>query len=99
MIARIPSDYSCMAIDFAEKHDKRCVVEVVGCAWDALWNHSLKGKILAPFYYLNSRMHARKSRALIYVSTFSYKRYPTGGDSIGCSDVVLRYKRNVFKKG
>lgn len=91
VIARIPSDYSCMAIDFAEKHDKRCVVEVVGCAWDALWNHSLKGKILAPFYYLNSRMHARKSRALIYVSNFFLqKRYPTGGDSIGCSDVVLR---------
>lgn len=49
LVARLPGDLGNLAIKFAKKHRKAYIVELVGCPWDALWNHSWKGKLLAPF--------------------------------------------------
>lgn len=74
---------------------KRLIVEMVGCPWDALWNHSIKGKILAPYMYLKTKKIIRNSPNVIYVTNkFLQKRYPTKGNNIGCSDVMLENLNN-----
>lgn len=88
VIVRIPGIDK--AINFAKDNKKICLAEVVGCPFDSLWNHSFKGKILAPISYLQMRIAVKKADNLIYVTEkFLQKRYPTKGNSIGCSDVRL----------
>ena len=47
-------------------------MEVVGCAWDALWNHSYKGKILAPKSYMSMRRAVSKAPYVVYVTNGFY---------------------------
>ena len=107
IIARVPSEISYYAIKYANKYNKKLIVEVVGCAFDSMWNHSFKGKILAIPEYLKLKYYLKKVKNAIYVSNdFLQKRYPNNGYSIGCSDVVindiseenLRYRLNHVKK-
>lgn len=63
----------------------------MACAWDTLWNYSLKGKLLAPYMYLMTKKYIKKSRNVIYVtSQFLQQRYPTNGNYIGCSDAIIK---------
>ena len=79
------------AAAYAKKYHKPYMVEVVGCVWDSLWNHSLKGKILAVPSYLSLRSVVRKAPFVLYVTTkFLQQRYPTHGQSAGISDVELQ---------
>lgn len=65
-------------------------IEVVGCLWDAYWNHSLKGKIMAPYEFFVSKYNVRKAPYALYVTNkFLQKRYPTKGKSVCCSNVSL----------
>lgn len=90
VIARIPSDYSYVAIDYAKKYNKPYMVEVVGCSFDSYWNHGLSGKILAIPKFLKLKKYIKNSKYLVYVSNeFLQKRYPSLGQSISCSNVVL----------
>lgn len=69
---------------------KTYMVESVSCAWDAYWNHSILGKMVALPNYLFQKKHTRKAPYVLYVSNeFLQKRYPTNGIAIGCSDVEL----------
>lgn len=78
------------AVDFANKYGKPCLVEVVGCPFDALWNYSFKGKVLAVPQYFRMRAAVKKAPNVIYVTErFLQNRYPTNGRYIGCSDVKL----------
>lgn len=78
------------AAAYAKKYHKPYMIEVVGCVWDSLWNHSLKGKALAVPSYLSLRSVIRKAPFVLYVTTkFLQKRYPTVGQSAGISDVEL----------
>lgn len=89
VIVRLPGDGK--VIDYAKKSQKKCMVEVVGCPFDTLWNHSLRGKILAIPSYLKLRRVMEKAEYAIYVTNeFLQKRYPTNGKHIGCSDVFIR---------
>ena len=89
VIAR-SSSIGYLAIKYAKKYNKPYLVEVVACPWDALWNHSLKGKILAPYSYLKLKRTAKEAPYVIYVTNeFLQKRYPTNGMSTNCSDVAL----------
>jgi len=64
------------------------MIEMVGCPWDALWNHSLKGKLVAPWFWVKNRRLLRRSRHTVYVTDkFLQDRYPTQGHSIACSNV------------
>lgn len=81
---------STMTIDAARELGIPCLNVVVGCAWDALWNYSLKGKFIAPLAWWNLKRVQRMAKYSIYVTKeFLQKRYPTAHLSIGCSNVEL----------
>lgn len=81
IIARLPSSIGSIAIKYAKKHNKAYLIEVVGCAWDALWNHgSIGGKIIAPYSFLKMRKVISKSKYTIYITKrFLQSRYPSDG--------------------
>jgi glycosyltransferase involved in cell wall biosynthesis len=91
LISRLPSSIGSLAVKFAIKHDVPYAVEVVGCAWDALWNYgNLQAKLLAPFSYLNMRQLVKNSNYAVYVtSEFLQRKYPCSGMTIGCANVEL----------
>ena len=90
LVARIPSDGAYIAIDLAKKYHKPYMVEVVGCPWDSLWNHSLKGKVLALPSMLRMKKYCKNAPYLVYVSSeFLQKRYPSKGIQTNCSNVIL----------
>lgn len=63
---------------------------IVGCPWDGLWNHGIKGKFMAPFAYYNLKKDQKYANYSIYVTKdFLQKRYPTQGQQINCSNVEL----------
>jgi len=89
-VIRLPSALGNFALDYAEKYKKPYLVEVVACPWDALWNHSFTGKLLAPFKYRRLQSNMQKAKHSIYVTTkFLQDRYPTKGHAIGLSDVEI----------
>lgn len=90
VIVHTPSDNGYQVIKYCKKYNKPYMTVVCGCAWDALWNHGWRGKILAPLGFY----HLKKSQCdvpySIYVTNvFLQKRYPTKGKSIGCSNVNI----------
>lgn len=90
IISRMPSLLGYKAIRLATKYKRPYLVEVVGCAWDALWNHSIKGKILALPSFIIMKALVKKSKYTIYVTNeFLQKRYPTQGEMVSCSNVSL----------
>lgn len=89
-VVRLPSVIGAAAVAEARKQGKRVMIELVGCPWDALSNHSLLGRLAAPFAFIRTRRIVRKADFILYVtSEFLQKRYPTKGLSVGCSDVVI----------
>jgi len=99
MICKMPSICGNFAIQYAKKYNKPYLIELVGCPWDALWNHSLKGKIMAPFMYYATKKIIKNAKYVIYVTNeFLQKRYPTKGKSVNCSNVSLKkFDDNILK--
>src|SRR5690625_4766530 len=90
IVARVPSMSGFLAIDYAKKYNKPYITEIVTCPWDAYWNHSFKGKLVAPFMFLATRTRVKESSHVIYVTNeFLQSRYPTNGESVSCSNVIL----------
>ena len=91
-IIRLPSALGILAVRECIKQDKPWMIEVVGCAWDALWHYgNLKGKILAPIMYMFNKYYIEKARYAIYVSqNFLQKRYPSKGTTINASNVNIQ---------
>ena len=90
VIARLPSMIGNLAVDIAKNMNKPYLIELVGCPWDALWNHSLKGKMFAPFMTYMTKRRVKNAPYVLYVTReFLQKRYPTKGKSINCSNVIL----------
>lgn len=90
LVVRVPSFLADMAVVEARRQRKPYLAEVAGCAWDSLWNHSLKGKIVAPFATLAMRRSVRNADYAVYVTKeFLQKRYPCNGKCLGNSDAVL----------
>lgn len=90
VIARVPGTYSSMSIKLAKKHCKPYLIEMVGCPWDAYWNHSIKGKLVAPALTVSTKRIVRNAPYVIYVTNdFLQKRYPTEGKYTNCSNVTL----------
>lgn len=91
IIIRMPSYVGIIAAKEAKKQGKKYLIEMVACPWDALWNYGkIQKKLFAlPTYWLTKRV-VKEAPNVIYVSElFLQNRYPTNGNSIGCSDVVL----------
>jgi glycosyltransferase involved in cell wall biosynthesis len=90
VVARLPSLVGSWALRSAWKTNTPVLVEFVGCPWDALWNHSIKGKLVAPFFWFKNRRLMRGTSDAIYVTErFLQERYPTSGESISCSNVEV----------
>ncbi|MEF2093908.1 glycosyltransferase [Bacillus sp. CFBP9009] len=97
LIARLPSSIGSLAISKAKKYKKPYLVEVVACPWDAFWNHSIKGKIVAPYMYLKTKKIVRDTNYSVYVTNeFLQRRYPTKGKSVSCSNVALNEFENTI---
>ncbi|KQS37482.1 glycosyltransferase [Exiguobacterium sp. Leaf196] len=91
VIARIPSSIGEAAIKYARVHNKPYLIELVACTWDSLWNHSIVGKIVAPFSYFKLKKIVNDAPYCVYVtSKFLQKRYPNQKKSINCSNVNLK---------
>jgi len=99
IISRMPSFLGLKAIILARKLNKPCLIELVACPWDSLWNHSLIGKLVAPFMTMATKIITKNASHVLYVTNeFLQRRYPTNGKSINCSDVVLtEFDNNVLK--
>ncbi len=93
VIVRLPSELGLMTAKVANKMHKKYLVEVVGCAWDAMWNlGGWKAKIYAPFLYLKMKHAVKKANYVTYVTDmFLQTRYPPliKAKAIGVSDVQL----------
>lgn len=90
VITRQPSFNSNEIIRLCIKNSIPYIVEIGGSPWDALWTHSLKGKMLAPFFEIITRHNLRNAGFVIYVTNqFLQRRYPTNGKFTNCSNVTL----------
>ncbi|MCT2134614.1 glycosyltransferase family 4 protein [Oceanobacillus kimchii] len=100
VIGRLPSSIGSIAIQYARDLSIKSLVEAVACPWDALWNHSIKGKIIAPFEYKRMRKLVYNSKYTIYVTnSFLQQRYPTNGESVNCSNVLISENdHNILEK-
>lgn len=91
LIVKLHSKIAEHAIRYARKYKIPYLIEVVGCPWDAYWNHSIKGKIVAPMMTLSTKREVRRAPYAVYVTKeFLEKRYPCDGKWIDCSDVELQ---------
>lgn len=91
VIVRVPSISGAIAADYCNEIGIPYLAEAVGCPWDSLWNHSLRGKVMAPFWRENMRRVMRNADYAVYVtSEFLQHRYPTNGKSVAISDVELQ---------
>lgn len=88
VIARLHSIIGMHVLRYAKKHGKKCFAEVMGDAWDALWNHSLRGKIIAPYAFLMTKKVVWNADYASYVTNeYLQKRYPCPNESLAASDV------------
>jgi len=90
LVLKAPGFYANIAAKLAQKKHKPYLVEVGGCAWDTLWNHGLKGKLMAPIQYFKTKQLIREATHVLYVTNeFLQNRYPTNGKNVNCSNVEL----------
>ncbi|MBO4812878.1 glycosyltransferase family 4 protein [Candidatus Saccharibacteria bacterium] len=90
-IVKMPSFIGSYVCHVLKKKNEKFVIDLVGCPWDAFWNHSFCGKIVAPFMFGLTRYFVKKADAVIYVTNaFLQRRYPTDAIILGCSDVILK---------
>lgn len=88
---RVPSLIGNLAVDVCRKLGKKYLVEVVGCPWDAYWNYSLKGKLMAWPAMKIMRAKVKNAPYVLYVTNkFLQQRYPTAGQCVACSNVELK---------
>ena len=66
IILRLPSMLGELAAFCARRNNKLYLVEMVGCPWDSYWNHSFKGKIVAPIMWFLTRV-ATKMQLMLYM--------------------------------
>ena len=92
VIARLAlSLFGAIAIKYAKKYKKPYICEVVGSAWYSMWNYSLAGKIVAPYFEYLAQKTVRQSKYTIYVTqNYLQREYPTKGKTIGISNVDLK---------
>lgn len=89
VISRLPSKIGSELVSYCN-NIKPCFVEMVACPWDSLSNHSIRGKIIAPFAMYFTKIQVKNAEYVLYVTNeFLQKRYPTKGKQLGCSDVCL----------
>lgn len=90
VVSHLPSDIGMHAVHICKKLNKPYFLGVVGCAWDAYWNYSWQGKIMAPYLMRKMKNVVAGSPFTFYVTQqFLQGRYPCKGITIGCSNVEI----------
>ena len=90
VIARLPSSIGSLTVNLSKKIHKEYLIELVACPWDEYWNHSIKGKLMAPYNYISTKKKVKNSLYIVYVTNeFLQNRYPTKGKHTSCSNVAL----------
>lgn len=99
LIAR-NSSIADLAINSAKKYKKPFLIEMVSCPWDSYWNHSVKGKLMAPYKYFSTKIRVKEAPYVMYVTNeFLQNRYPTKGKSTNCSNVSLtKFNEETIEK-
>jgi glycosyltransferase involved in cell wall biosynthesis len=92
IIIRLPSTIGSFAADLCRKIQKPYIVEVVGCAWDSIWNYgTFLHKIYAILAYYQMKKNVKNSIAALYVTEFFLQnRYPMSGIQEFASDVQIK---------
>lgn len=89
-IIRCHSFVAFQASDLAHREGKPVLAEAMACPWDALWNHGLEGKLLAPYMFFKMKRVMWRADYAVYVTEhFLQHRYPCENPSIGVSNVDL----------
>lgn len=97
IIVRLPSIIGLIACKEAYKLNIPVFVEMVADVWSSYWYHSTLGKIFAiPLESLNKKMIKKADFVLYVTGSYLQSKYPTNGEKIGCSDVVLPDKNVNF---
>lgn len=90
IILRVPSVISSKLFNIIKEINKTYMVEVMGCIWDAYWNHGIVGKIIAPYFFIRMKKIVYNANYATYVTErFLQKRYPCKNKSIGVSNVNI----------
>ena len=90
LIIRLPSFIGNECEKIARKINKPYIVEIVGCPWDSLWNYNIKGKVVAPIMWMQTKKKVYNASHVIYVTNqFLQERYPTKGKYACCSNVEI----------
>lgn len=91
VIVRGAGEIAQLAARLAGKMGKPVAAEVVGCAWDSLWNYgSWQGRVFAPINFVRTRRMIAKMPFAIYVSqSFLQRRYPCYGNTAIASNVNI----------
>ena len=90
LVIRCPSLLGIKAAVLAKEMGKPYMTEVMGDAWDAYWYHSFIGKLLAPFFYSETKKCIAGGNYALYVTRdFLQKRYPCSGLTVSASNVLL----------
>lgn len=91
VLIRLPSELGFLAAAECRAVGKPYAIEVVGCAWDGLFNHgSMAGRVYAPLFFLRARRAIRRAPLALYVtSKWLQGRYATNGRSHSASDVEI----------
>lgn len=99
IICRLPSNLGNMGAKYAKKYKRKYIVEVVGCPWDSLRNHSIIGKFIAPIEYLKQKFYVKSADNVLYVTEkFLQDRYKNNKNKQACSDVKITIDDDVFQK-
>lgn len=100
VIGRLPSSVAYRAIICARKMGIPYMVEAMTCAWDAFFNHSFLGKLIAPYMFYTMKKLIKNANYVIYVTkSFLQNRYPCNCKSINASNVRLSIpKKEIIDK-
>lgn len=91
VVLRTQSSIAQIALKYIKKYNKPYIIECVGCSWDSYWNHSMLGKIVASYMYYKTKKAIKDAPYVYYVTNqFLQKRYPTNGEKVACSNVVIK---------
>lgn len=100
VVARLHSIVGMRVLNYAHNRGKKCFAELMGDAWDGLWNHGLVGKLIAPYVFLMTKKVTWNADYALYVTNeFLQKRYPCKNPSVAASNVQLvEVSENVLHK-
>lgn len=91
LVVRCPAMLGITAAKIAGEMNKPYLAEVMGDGWDAYWNHGIAGKLMAPYYHLQTKRCIGKADFALYVTEkYLQNRYPCQGLCIGASNVLIK---------